>query len=162
MPRTIITSKDVNNIVQEVAKPFVDKAATLNIKESDLNIKEAVSTPVPIPDNYISRLFKYIPSEIVAIYLSIDTIFKSTNITQCILHTLSWIVFLVLLILTPFYLWRVTKVTKTTQLVISTLSFVVWVFALSGPFAFLSWYQPVYGSVLLILFTFLIPIISES
>lgn len=39
------------------------------------------------------------------------------------------------------------------QVLISTIAFVVWVFAIGGPFASLDWYKPVYGGIALILVT---------
>ena len=41
------------------------------------------------------------------------------------------------------------KVLKLQQHIISFLSFVVWVFALGGPFLLFSWYNPLYGEILL-------------
>jgi hypothetical protein len=76
--------------------------------------------------------------------------------------TLLWITFGLLLVLTPVYLWRVSHVTKTVQLVIATISFAVWVFSLGGPFAFFPWYQPIYGAVLLPLYTFAVGIIVPN
>lgn len=46
--------------------------------------------------------------------------------------------FIILLIITPIYIWRVTTVTElppaVSQIIISTLLFAVWLFALGGPF----------------------------
>jgi len=56
------------------------------------------------------------------------------------------------------YLWRLQKVMKIQQHIISLLSFVVWAFALGGPFALCAWYNPVYGSILLPVFTLLVSI----
>jgi hypothetical protein len=58
--------------------------------------------------------------------------------------------------MTPLYLFFVQKVKKAKQLILSTLSFAVWVFALGGPFTLLSWYDPLYGALLLPVFTFTI------
>ena len=63
-------------------------------------------------------------------------------------------------IVTPVYLWRLERVHKSLQLIISTGVFIVWAFALGGPFAQLSWYTPVYGGLLLSAYTFLIPVIE--
>jgi hypothetical protein len=52
----------------------------------------------------------------------------------------------------------VQKVLKLQQHFISLLSFIVWAFALGGPFALYSWYNPVYGSILLPVFTLLVAI----
>jgi hypothetical protein len=54
---------------------------------------------------------------------------------------------------------KITKVGDLLQLGISTIAFVVWVFALGGPFATVSWYQPIYGALLLPIFTFFVPMI---
>jgi hypothetical protein len=44
----------------------------------------------------------------------------------------------------------------TTQAIVATGSFIVWAFALGGPFESVSWYRNVYGSILLILYTLLV------
>jgi hypothetical protein len=73
-----------------------------------------------------------------------------------------WIIFGIGLIGTPMYLWRVVKVGKKAQLVVSTAAFGVWVFALGGAFASLSWYEPFIGSLALVVFTFFAPLISPD
>ena len=72
--------------------------------------------------------------------------------------TIRWELLAIFLILTPLYLCRVQKVMKISQLIISTVSFAVWVFALGGPFSLCSWYDPVYGAVLLPVFTLTVAI----
>jgi hypothetical protein len=60
--------------------------------------------------------------------------------------------------------WRQTSLPgqppALTQTAISTLAFGVWVFALGGPFNFQAWYSPLYGSLLLIAFTLIVPLIN--
>jgi hypothetical protein len=53
-------------------------------------------------------------------------------------------------------------VSKSVQLAVSTFAFGVWVFALGGAFTSLSWYEPFLGSVMLVLFTFFVPLISPD
>jgi hypothetical protein len=69
---------------------------------------------------------------------------------------LGWMIFLVCAVGTWFYLRVVLDVNDRTQLIISTISFGVWAFALGGPFKDLTWYKPIYGSLLLPAFTFFI------
>lgn len=115
------------------------------------------SSAVPSKDTYFDRLFKYIPAELVAGYIFITgTVKQITDQTQAML--IHWIIFLIFCTLTPLYLCRVQKVKKFQQLVISTLSFIVWVFALGGPFALYDWYNPVYGAILLPVFTIIVAI----
>jgi len=111
----------------------------------------------PRPDDYGARLLKYIPAEIVAVYLTLDRIANSATGQLPIEPTL-WTVFLILVIATPLFLWRVTNVRKGSQLAISTASFAVWVFAMGGPFYYLAWYRPIEGAITLPLYTFLVPI----
>ena len=113
------------------------------------------------PDTYKDRLLKYIPTEVVATYIFVDGIARTaTDTVQA--SMLHWIIFLALLVGTWFYLLRVQHVTKRQQLVMSTLAFAVWVLSLGGPFASFGWYSPVYGAILLPLYTFAIPIIQAE
>ncbi len=130
--------------------------------------EQGKEAPIPRPDNYIEQVLKYIPSEIVAAYLFLDGILRSSDKVTGLFF---WAVFLFLLLVTPFYIWAVTseKAEETgvikkpawDQIIVSFFSFAVWVFAIGGPFTYLSWYDPVYGSTLLVLFTFLPPIVSK-
>jgi len=70
-----------------------------------------------------------------------------------------WILAGVLTLLTPFWLWRVMRVKSFGHLLLSTLSLPVWMFAIGGPFAALSWYNSSLGAVVLPVYTLLVPII---
>lgn len=113
------------------------------------------------PDGYSTRVLKYIPAEVVAVYIAVQGAIDAAEPTGPN-ETLLWIAFGILFVLTPVYLWRVGKVTKTVQLAVATIAFAVWVFSLGGPFAFLPWYQAIYGAVLLPLFTFAVGIIIPN
>jgi len=118
-------------------------------------------------DNYMSRVLKYIPTEIVMAYLSIDGVLRSCynpNVwaDRQMLLRLLWGISAVLTILTPLWLWRVMGVRRRPQLIISTLSVPVWLFALGGPFDLLYWYRPALGAIALPLYTLILPIISRS
>lgn len=115
--------------------------------------KERENQPPTITkDGYFDRLFKYIPAELVAGYIFVSgAAARLTDQSESLL--LKWILFAIFCMLTPLYLCRVQKVTRIQQHMISLLSFAVWCFALGGPFASLRWYDPVYGQVLLPVFT---------
>jgi hypothetical protein len=118
-------------------------------------------------DNYMSRVLKYIPTEIVMAYLSIDGVLRSCynpNVwaDRQMLLRLLWGISAVLTILTPLWLWRVMRVRRRSQLIISTLSVPVWLFAIGGPFDLLYWYRPALGAIALPLYTLILPIISRS
>ncbi len=108
-------------------------------------------------DKYTDRLFKYIPAEVVAGYIFVLGLTRQLNSTREI-TIVQWSVFLAFCLITPLYLWRIQKVFKLQQHFISLLSFVVWVFALGGPFALYNWYNPLYGEILLPVFTLIVAI----
>src|SRR5215203_3218966 len=112
-------------------------------------------------DDYTNRLLKYIPAESVALYLTLQGIVLSSVEGQA-LNTWLWVAFVIGIIGTPLYLWRIQQVSKRIQLAVSTAAFGVWVFALGGAFAALSWYEPFLGSVMLVVFTFFVPLISPD
>jgi len=128
-----------------------------------MTYKATLGVPVaePIADDYATRVVKYIPVEIVAAFVTIDGILQAAT---AVAESVHWLVFCALLLLTPLYTWRLT--TKEglppayAQIGISIASFAVWVFALGGPFKFLSWYNHAYGSVLLIIFTLIPPFLG--
>jgi hypothetical protein len=113
------------------------------------------------PDRYQDRLIKYIPADVIAVYLCIAGILKTAN-GHAQVHVIEWIIFLILVPGTVFYLRRVARVTKWQQIAISVVAFVVWVFSIGGPFTQLGWYDPVYGAVLLPLYTFLVPVFQPA
>jgi hypothetical protein len=161
MERGIVTKRDIQRSTTELAEPFLKQAKALGVQKTQLDIEAAIATPMPSEDDYKSRLLKLIPTEVVAVYLTLDGVVKAAA-SQLPKNETLWVIFFILLIATPFYLWRVTGVTKTPQQLISTISFAVWVFTLGGPFAGLGWYQPAYGALLLPLYTFLIPILYRG
>ena len=118
-------------------------------------------------DDYLSRVLKHIPSEIVMAYVAIDGILR-TSYNPSIwserqtLQTLLWVALAILTVLTPLWLLRVMRVRQPSQLFISTLSVPVWLFALGGPFALLDWYEPAFGAIVLPLYTLIIPIITRA
>jgi hypothetical protein len=114
--------------------------------------------PAPPPeDKYKDRLLKYIPGEVVTFYLGLTAIVASATNAP---WWLSWVIFCVGIVATPLYLHRYLDVSDRRQLTVSTLAFIVWVFALGGPFKDMSWYKPVYGGVLLPVFTFFIALVK--
>lgn len=131
MAREVVTKKDFTDGLDRPAKP---------------------GTAQTTKDDFTDRLLKYIPAEVVGVFLAVDSLLKS-DLISIPKETVNWVVFLFLLIMTPIYLFRVLRVKKYPQLVISTLSFAVWVFTLGGPFTLFSWYNPIYGAILLPLYT---------
>ena len=141
MTREILTIRDIQKFNQSGELKKLPEGTTYPVSQ----------------DGYFNRLFKYIPAELVAGYIFVLGVVKQLTDAGEI-KVLHWLLFVVFCILTPLYLWRVQKVLKFQQLIISLLSFIVWAFALGGPFALYSWYNPVHGSILLPVFTIIVAV----
>ena len=103
---------------------------------------------------YKDRLLKLIPSEIIAAYMILSGIIPQNSAKWGTL-----IVSIVLLILVPFYLWKIHNVKHSPQIIVTSISFVVWVYSLGGPFQFWGVYKSWIGSVILVLWTLIVPIV---
>ncbi|MBX9258542.1 hypothetical protein H1Q63_32275 [Desmonostoc muscorum CCALA 125] len=113
-------------------------------------------------DDYFSKLLKYIPTEIVGGWIAITGLIKSA--TGVPTNIILWILLVIFTVITAAYILQQTSEPKkppaVKQTIISTIAFIVWVFALGEPFSSLSFYSPVYGSSLLILCSLIIPLIN--
>jgi len=121
---------------------------------------ENVSTPAGSTayDTYYSRLVKLIPSEIIALYLALDGIASAMKQKEILL----WVVFGVAVTGAWFYLGRLANVKLLSQRLLTVLAFVIWVYVFGGPFTHLSWYDPGYGKLLLVVYTFFVPVIFRG
>lgn len=137
IPRTTLRSRVVN---------AADVAANPNLKE----------------DNYIQKVVRYIPGEIVAAYTTASGLVLSAQGIPTV--TVLWIVIVVLGVLTPLWLKYATaipgKSAAVFQIVVGTIAYLVWVFALAGGTLF-AWYNPLYGSLLLLFFTLATPVAEK-
>ena len=109
-------------------------------------------------NHYKDRLLKLIPTEIVAAYLVIEGMIPEEGPRAAWVSLVSA---LVLLILIPFYLRQTMSVRRTGQVVFTMISFVVWVYSFGGPFAFYGLYVGYIGSILLVIWTLLIPLLYK-
>jgi len=126
------------------------------ITKKDIELKK-VKIEKNEPDKYIDRLMKYIPGEIVALYLTLYGLALGSE-TEIPFMEITWLIFAIGIVFTPIYLWRILEVEKWYHILISTIAFMVWVFAIGGPFKFFDWYHPTIGAIVLVIYTFVIPI----
>jgi hypothetical protein len=109
-------------------------------------------------DTYFDKVVKYIPSDVVGAWVAAAGAVKAAvGVPQ---SSLLWIVFAFGVVVTA--LWKLKQTKLPMQAAISTGAFAVWVFALGGPFEQLSWYNPVYGTLLLIGYTLITALINPD
>lgn len=112
---------------------------------------------------FADKLVKFIPTEIIGAYMALASFLgfnpvASSPQRENMPVILIQVVFIILLVLTPLYLWKVGNVKHKLQLVIATISFVVWVYTLGGPFDIWKAYDPYISSVLLVLWSLIPPL----
>jgi hypothetical protein len=118
-------------------------------------------------DDYKDRLVKYIPAESVAFYALVDKVVAShyklegspltTPVPEAAIM-LSWLIFGIGVIGTPFYLKRQKLPGQPWKLHagISTIAFVLWAYTLSGTvFLIYGWYSVFMAGLLAPIFTFI-------
>ncbi|MFC4818503.1 hypothetical protein [Flavobacterium sp. GCM10023249] len=86
---------------------------------------------VKAPNDYKERLLKLIPTEIVTAYITIAGIIEGFKIKND--ETILWTVILVLVFITPLYLYKLFNVVKKGQLFFSTIGFFIWALATHSP-----------------------------
>jgi hypothetical protein len=104
-------------------------------------------------NSFLQVLLKLIPSEVIAVFIFIQGVMPRVLVPHLVIA-------LLLVGITPVYLYWAGGVRSRQQLVISTLSLVVWVYAMGvGPFRFVKppWYEPWHGAVALALWTLIPP-----
>lgn len=113
-------------------------------------------------DSYMMRLLKLTPIEFIVAFVVTSAMISQASpaLSPDLEQILAWTNFGGLTVLTLLYLWRVSEVNSPAQLIVSTIGFVVWVFALGGPFTVLDWYSPLYGALVLAVYIVVTPIIT--
>ena len=107
------------------------------------------------PDDYVGRLAKYIPAETVAFYLAASGALPGAPDSPNVIG--QWVVFGLGFVITVLYFVVVTKRQGKpplwSQIVFPTIAYVVWVFAIGGPFKALPWYSSAVASITLMFVT---------
>ncbi len=105
--------------------------------------------------NYVEKLLRLIPSEIVAAYLVISGIIPYNFSKWGFL-----IISVILLAIIPFYLWRILNVKNKLQIISTAIAFAIWMYSLNGgPFFAFGLYKSWLASIILIIWTLIMPII---
>jgi len=105
-------------------------------------------------NSFLQVLLKLIPSEVIAVFIFIQGVMPPALLPHLVVAAL-------LVAITPVYLNRVSHVASRAQLVVSTLSLVIWIYAIgTGPLRFVPppYYEPWHGAVALAVWTLVPPI----
>jgi hypothetical protein len=107
-------------------------------------------------DNYFDKIVKLIPSDIVVAWTFVSTLITSAQDVPT--ATVLWVAFVFGVVITGVWTYVQTK-RAVRQTLVSTIAFAVWVFALGGPFATMDWFRSLYGTLALVAYTLIAPLI---
>lgn len=115
---------------------------------------------VPSEDDYLTKVVKYVPVEVLAAYLFMAGVIDS-NVSSKHDHAI-WLGGLLIgvVVLTIPYDLRVLNVVRWSQITMSIAGIAVYVFALGGWFATTTWYHQWYASIVLPVFGLLVAILK--
>jgi hypothetical protein len=144
------------------------------VTQADLDDPDIrVLTTQTTKDQYLDRVAKMIPAEVIALYLFLDGMFKSLPVKPDPLpptdktvypptELLIWVTFLIFIPLCAAYMIRVARVKKNRQVVETVLAFVAWVAGVGGPFILWDWWFPAYGAAIVALYSFVVPMVDRN
>lgn len=113
-------------------------------------------------DLYKDRLIKLIPGEVVALYLVGQGIIPQEG---------TWVQFVwIVICLVGLIMFRIQGTRDPVQnqspqipsVIIASLAFLIWVYTLGGPFASIGIHIPYVGSLLVLIWTFFIPLVYKG
>lgn len=132
-------------------------------KRNSVTVKDGTGAAhgKPTPDTYRERLFKYIPAEVVVLYVAVYGIAYALFAADPLFSLIARWILIAGIVGTPLYLWKAGQVTDWVQLVISTTGFVLWACALGVvPVSEMPGYNQIIASLTLPLYVVLSPLIE--
>jgi hypothetical protein len=116
---------------------------------------------LPAPDDFKSALMKLIPGETIGVYTALSALASAAVASGSQPDPLILGVFLAFgIVFNPIYLSFIAGVSKPVNLVLSTLAFLVYVYAQGDWFESVGLYVPVLGAGLIIMAGALFPILA--
>ncbi len=127
------------------------------VNPPDINISEPSVTSDQ--GNYLLKIKRQIPSEIVIAYATVSSLLDSWANSGLIVH---WLILIIFSSLTPLYLRRIYKRKSIRELCVSTIAFFVLSFALGGSaFKNFQWYDQNLANAVAIIYSVTVPLIKE-
>lgn len=138
--------KNVARLFYEKTPPKKREFPTMN---SEINLGHGGK------NSYSEKVSKSIPAEIVAVYVSIQSLIPQISFVG--VHSFFyWAIFCLCLLATPAYFFLLSEKSKPRKIhiFVSTVAFVVWAYAISGAALVPNLFDPSIASIFLIIFTF--------
>jgi branched-subunit amino acid transport protein len=183
MNRNVITEADINNLLDPSrgtpatldeappagavpsmaaggAVPAPGPAPGADVSSPATPTPAGRAVGVPASDDYLTKLLKYVPIEVLGAYLFVEDLVTS-NVSDP-QEKQNWLFAILLgsLVVSAVYARRVINVVRVSQIAMGALGLAVYVFSTGGWFGTTSWYEDWYSGIALVLFAFLVAVIK--
>jgi hypothetical protein len=116
--------------------------------------KDGAGAP-PKSDDYLARLLKYIPAEVIGVYLVVLGLVRQGYSDDAkTLQILLWGLAIFGVVATALVALLKLAIKNPGQIAMMCIAFVVWVAGTDGVFATLAFWKPIMGSIAVVLFGF--------
>lgn len=111
---------------------------------------------------YLSRLLKMIPGEIVGLYMIGSGFIPVNEQTGRIIWVILCFIFLIIIRIIGTSDPAAKKAAQPIPVFVAAIAFLIWIYWLGGPFSAYSWYKQWIGSLGVLVWSFLIPVIYKG
>lgn len=111
---------------------------------------------------YLDRLLKMIPAEVISLYVVGSGFIPADQTIGLTVWTILCLVGVVVIRTYGTQDPELNKPPDWTHVAISSIAFIIWVYSLGGPFAAWNLAQPWIGSLLVLAWTFFVPIFYKG
>ena len=139
-------------------------SAPFRIQRPDSDVVRAAAVASPQDDFkfYLDRLMKMIPAEVVSLYLIGNGFIPAGQSVGLAVWALVCLAGVLALRAYGTADPEANKSPDWVHVVISAVAFVIWVYTLGGPFAAANIYEPYVGSLLVLAWTFFVPLFYKG
>lgn len=115
---------------------------------------------------YVDKISKMIPAEFVGAYTAIHNIIESNSGLGAsdpgYYSNIHVIVGIILLLIMPFYMFKILNVKNIAQTTGTMIAFIIWAISIGGIFYETSWYYPYYSTIAIIIWTLISPMVVQK
>jgi hypothetical protein len=137
-------------------------SAPFRIRRPDTGAKAVALSPQEDFNFYLERLLKMIPAEVVSLYLVGSGVIPTDQHIALVIWAIVGLVGVILIRAYGTADPEHDKPTDWVHVAISSVGFAIWVYSLGGPFAAFNLHIPYVGSLLVLAWTFFVPIFYKG
>jgi hypothetical protein len=140
----------------------VSMSAPFRIKRLDAGVTKVARTREDEFKSYLERLLLMIPGEVISLYMVGSGLIPEDQPIALVVWAVVCLVGVIVVRVYGTADPPNNKPTDWVHVAISTIAYVIWVYSMGGPFAEYGLYVPYIGSLLVLAWTFFVPIFYKG